>query len=80
MTGVAGHIAGDELVKECSMAKMWHTEMAQRVADTCLQFFGGNGYMLEYPVSRAFMDARVMRIYAGTNEIMKTIIAKHIGL
>ncbi len=46
----------------------------------CLQFFGGYGYMLEYPVSRAYMDARVQRIFAGTNEIMKMIIAKQMGL
>ncbi len=74
------HVSGKYLVKECSMAKLWQTEMAQEVVDTCLQFFGGYGYMLEYPVARAFMDARVQRIYAGTNEIMKIIIAKQMGL
>ena len=77
---VAQHVEGAHLVKECSMAKLWQTEMAQRVVDECLQLFGGYGYMLEYPVSRAFMDARVQRIYAGTNEIMKVIIAKQMGL
>jgi acyl-CoA dehydrogenase len=77
---VAEHIAGKQLVKECSMAKWWTTDTAQEVIDTCLQFFGGYGYMLEYPVTRAFMDARVQRIYAGTNEIMKVIIAKQMGL
>lgn len=77
---VAEHRAGKHLVKECSMAKLWQTEMAQRVVDECLQLFGGYGYMLEYPVSRAFMDARVQRIYAGTNEIMKVIVAKQMGL
>jgi acyl-CoA dehydrogenase len=77
---VAEHVAGKELVKECSMAKWWTTDTAQEVIDTCLQFFGGYGYMLEYPVTRAFMDARVQRIYAGTNEIMKVIIAKRMGL
>jgi acyl-CoA dehydrogenase len=76
----AQHIAGKYLVKECSMAKLWQTEMAQQVIDTCLQFFGGYGYMMEYPVTRAFMDARVQRIYAGTNEIMKVIISKQLGL
>lgn len=79
-TLIAKHVAGEHLVKECSMAKLWQTEMAQRVVDTCLQFFGGYGYMLEYPISRAYMDARVQRIYAGTNEIMKVIIAKQMGL
>ncbi len=74
------HMAGRGLVKECSMAKLWQTEMLGRVVDECLQFFGGYGYMLEYPVTRAFMDARVQRIFAGTNEIMKIIIAKQLGL
>ena len=74
------HVGGDHLVKECSMAKLWQTEMLGRVTDGCLQLFGGYGYMLEYPVTRAFMDARVQRIYAGTNEIMKVIIAKQMGL
>jgi acyl-CoA dehydrogenase len=77
---VAEHIKGKYLVKESSMAKFWTTDMAQEVVDTCLQFFGGYGYMMEYPVTRAFMDARVQRIYAGTNEIMKVIVAKQIGL
>ena len=77
---VAGHVAGEYLVKECSMAKLWHSEMLQRVCDTCLQMYGGYGYMMEYPISRAFVDARVQRIYAGTNEIMKVIIAKQMGL
>jgi len=77
---IAEHIAGKYLVKECSIAKFWSTDMGQEVVDTCLQFFGGYGYMLEYPVARAFMDARVQRIYAGTNEIMKVIVAKQLGL
>jgi acyl-CoA dehydrogenase len=76
----ADHVAGKHLVKECSMAKYWLSDTAQEVIDDCLQFFGGYGYMLEYPVTRAFMDARVQRIYAGTNEIMKVIIAKQMGL
>jgi len=74
------HVAGKHLVKECSMAKLWQTEMLGRVVDECLQFFGGYGYMLEYPITRAYMDARVQRIFAGTNEIMKVIIAKQLGL
>jgi acyl-CoA dehydrogenase len=77
---VAEHIAGKHLVKECSIAKFWITDTSQEVVDTCLQFFGGYGYMLEYNVTRAFMDARVQRIYAGTNEIMKVIVAKQLGL
>jgi acyl-CoA dehydrogenase len=77
---IGEHINGKHLVKECSIAKFWITDMAQQVVDECLQLFGGYGYMLEYPVSRAFMDARVQRIYAGTNEIMKVIVAKQMGL
>lgn len=77
---VEEHMAGKHLVKEASMAKLWQTEMLGEVVDECLQFFGGYGYMLEYPVTRAYMDARVQRIYAGTNEIMKVIIAKQLGL
>jgi len=77
---VAQHVAGKYLVKECSMAKLWQTEMQGRVVDACLQLYGGYGYMLEYPISRAYMDARVQRIYAGTSEIMKVIIAKQMGL
>jgi acyl-CoA dehydrogenase len=74
------HMNGQHLVKEYSMAKLWQTEMLNEVVDECLQFFGGYGYMLEYPVTRAYMDARVQKIYAGTNEIMKVIIAKQLGL
>jgi acyl-CoA dehydrogenase len=77
---VSEHASGKYLVKECSMAKLWQTEMAGQVTDECLQLFGGYGYMLEYPVARAYMDSRVARIYAGTNEIMKTIIAKQMDL
>jgi acyl-CoA dehydrogenase len=77
---IAEHVAGKYLVKECSIAKFWVTDMAQEVVDECLQLFGGYGYMLEYPISRAFVDARVQRIYAGTNEIMKIIVAKQMGL
>jgi acyl-CoA dehydrogenase len=77
---VAEHVTGKDLVTECSLAKFWATDMSQDVIDTCLQFFGGYGFMLEYPVTRAFMDARVQRIYAGTNEIMKVIVAKRLGL
>ena len=62
------------------MAKLWQTEMLARVVDRCLQLFGGYGYMLEYPMPRAYVDARVQRIFAGTNEIMKVIIAQGLGL
>ena len=74
------HMKGEKLVKEVSMAKYWCSDMQFRVADKCLQLFGGYGYMKEYPISRHWTDARLQRIYAGTNEIMKVIIAQQIGL
>jgi acyl-CoA dehydrogenase len=77
---VARHLQGEYLVKECSMAKLYQSDLIGRVADECLQLFGGYGYMLEYPVARAYVDARIQRIFAGTNEIMKVIIAKELGL
>ena len=59
-----------------SMAKYWLTDLQGKIIDRCLQLFGGYGYMEEYPISRMYRDARVMRIYAGTNEIMKVLIAR----
>ena len=59
-----------------SMAKYWLTDLQNKVVDRCLQLFGGYGYMDEYPISRMYRDARVQRIYAGTNEIMKLLIAR----
>jgi len=63
-------------VATAAMAKLSTTEMQGQVADACLQMFGGYGYMMEYPIARAFADARVQRIYGGTSEIMKEIIAR----
>jgi acyl-CoA dehydrogenase len=77
---VADHIEGKNIVVDVSMAKYWTSEMACRVADGCLQLFGGYGYCDEYPISRAWRDTRVMRIFAGTNEIMKVVAAKFMGL
>ena len=65
-------------VTSVSMAKLSSTEMQGRVVDGCLQLFGGYGYMVEYPISMAFVDARVQRIYGGTSEIMKEIISRDI--
>ena len=59
-----------------SMAKMWASEVLGEVADECLQLFGGYGYMLEYPIAHVFADARVQRIYGGTNEIMRELVAR----
>lgn len=63
-----------------SMAKYWTTEMLERVVDQCLQLHGGYGYMTEYPIARAYLDARVQSIYGGTNQIMREIIGRSMGL
>jgi len=77
---IADHMEGRNIVVDVSMAKYWTTEMAMRVADGCLQLHGGYGYCEEYPIARAWRDIRVMQIFAGTNEIMKGIAAKFMGL
>ncbi|TAL39375.1 MAG: acyl-CoA dehydrogenase [Spirochaetes bacterium] len=77
---IKAHMAGKSVVNETCMAKFWVTEMAKRVADRCLQLFGGYGYCTEYPVSRFYVDARVQTIYAGTSEVMKMIVARGLGL
>mgnify|MGYP006165461893 FL=1 len=63
-----------------SMAKYWTTDLQCKVMDECVQLFGGYGYMWEYPITRAYADARVQRIYGGTNEIMKEVISRSMGL
>ncbi len=73
---IARHIDGNLDSVTASMAKYWTTDLQCKVMDECLQFFGGYGYMNEYPISRLYADARVQRIYAGTNEIMKVLIAR----
>ncbi|WP_040748018.1 acyl-CoA dehydrogenase family protein [Nocardia transvalensis] len=73
---VAKHLRGELDVPTAAKAKWWLTEQQCRVADDCLQLFGGYGYMAEYPISRAFTDARIQKIYGGTNEIMKVIIGR----
>ncbi len=70
------HIRGELDIPTVAMAKWWTTDRAMHVADECLQLFGGYGYMTEYPISRMWTDQRVQKIYAGTNEIMKEIIAR----
>ena len=67
-------------VEDAAEAKWWCTEMQGRVMDRCLQLHGGYGYMTEYPISRAYADARITRIYGGTTEIMKEIIGRSLGL
>ncbi|MEY2420716.1 MAG: hypothetical protein QOI95_783 [Acidimicrobiaceae bacterium] len=66
--------------EDAAMAKWWCTELQKRSVDRCLQLFGGYGYMLEYPIARAYADARITTIYGGTTEIMKEIIGKSLGL
>jgi acyl-CoA dehydrogenase len=73
---VERHLAGALDTATASMAKYWLTDLQNTVVDRCLQLFGGYGYMDEYPISRMYRDARVQRIYAGTNEIMKVLIAR----
>ena len=65
---------------DAAMAKWWCTELQKRVVDRCLQLFGGYGYMLEYPIARAYLDARITTIYGGTTEIMKEIVGRSLGL
>ncbi|MRG86132.1 acyl-CoA dehydrogenase family protein [Salinibacillus xinjiangensis] len=77
---ITRHMAGEEIVTEVSMAKWWVTDLARRTATTCMQLYGGYGYMEEYPIARRFRDIPVASIYAGSNEIMKNIIAKNMGL
>jgi acyl-CoA dehydrogenase len=77
---IADHMEGKNIVVDVSMAKYWTTDMACRVADRCVQLHGGYGYCEEYPIARAWRDIRVTRIFAGTNEIMKTIAARFMGL
>lgn len=70
--------AGELDATMAAMVKLWSTELQCRTADECLQLHGGNGYMWEYPIARAYVDARIQRIWAGTSEIMKEIIARDI--
>ncbi len=72
--------AGELTAENAAMAKWWCTELQGRVVDRCLQLHGGYGYMLEYPIARAYADARVTRIYGGANEIMKEIVGRSMGL
>ena len=72
--------AGELTPEEAATAKWWCTDLQGRTADRCLQLFGGYGYMVEYPIARAWADARVTRIYGGANEIMKEIVGRSLGL
>ena len=74
------HDEGELSPADAARLKLFTTEVQGRVIDKCLQVHGGYGYTLEYPIARLYADARVTRIYGGTSEIMKTIIAKDMGL
>jgi alkylation response protein AidB-like acyl-CoA dehydrogenase len=71
---------GEKCIKEASMAKLYASEMVNRVAYNALQIHGGYGYMREYPMERYFRDARIMEIFEGTSEIQRVIIARQLGL
>ena len=77
---IAEHLTGELTAARAARLKWWTTELQVRTADRCLQLHGGYGYMREYSVSRAFVDARIQTIYGGTTEIMKTIVAKDLGI
>ena len=73
---IGQHVEGKLDTTTASMAKYWMTDLTGKLLDRCLQLFGGYGFMEEYPISRMYRDARVLRIYAGTNEIMKLLISR----
>jgi acyl-CoA dehydrogenase len=77
---LAAHARGEELVMEISMAKWWTTDLQKRLTSECLQLHGGYGFMSETPISGDYADAAVQPIYAGSNEIMKVLIARRLGL
>jgi acyl-CoA dehydrogenase len=77
---LAAHVRGQDLVAGASMAKWWTSELQKRLTGECLQLHGGYGFMAEYPISGDYADAAVQSIYAGSNEIMKVIIARKLGL
>jgi len=77
---LTAHVRGDEIVTEVSMAKWWTTDLQKRLTSACVQLHGGYGFMLETPIAEDYADAAVQSIYAGTNEIMKVIIARRMGL
>jgi alkylation response protein AidB-like acyl-CoA dehydrogenase len=74
------HETGELTPADAAKLKLFCTEVSARVIDKCLQLHGGYGYILEYPIARLYADARVTRIYGGTSEVMKTVIAKSLGL
>ncbi|MET9217156.1 MULTISPECIES: acyl-CoA dehydrogenase family protein [unclassified Nocardia] len=78
--GIAAHAAGTLSAVDAAKAKWWSAQVQNEVLDACVQLHGGYGYMREYRVARAWMDARVTKIWAGSNEIMKELIGRDLGL
>jgi alkylation response protein AidB-like acyl-CoA dehydrogenase len=74
------HVRGELTAVEAAMAKWWTTELHKKVVDACVQLHGGYGYMLEYPIAKAYLDTRVETIFGGTTEIMKEIVGRSLGL
>ena len=70
------HLEGTLDAATASMAKIWVSDMQCKVIDKCLQIFGGYGYIMEYPIARMYADARVQKIYGGTNEILKELVGR----
>ncbi|AYJ50266.1 acyl-CoA dehydrogenase family protein [Rhodococcus sp. P1Y] len=77
-SAVDRHVRGELDVKGAAMIKLWCSEQQTEIVDRCLQLHGGYGYMEEYPIARMFVDGRISRIYAGANEVMKDLIARHL--
>jgi alkylation response protein AidB-like acyl-CoA dehydrogenase len=77
---ISEHNAGRFGVTDAAMAKWWTTELQKRVVDACMQLHGGYGYMMEFPIAKAYLDSRVQTIYGGTTEIMKEIIGRSLGV
>src|SRR5690625_5304307 len=77
---IEDHLAGKDIVTKVSMAKYWLTDTSKEIASECMQLHGGYGYMDEYKIARRYRDTPVAAIYAGTNEVMKVIISKNLGL
>ncbi len=77
---VLDHNKGELSAADAAKAKLYTSELEGRVVDTCVQLHGGAGYMDEYPICRMYLNARVSRIYAGSSEVMREIIARSIGL
>jgi long-chain-acyl-CoA dehydrogenase len=77
---VMAHVAGQLTPVQAAKAKWWSAQVQNDILDDCVQLHGGYGYMRESPVARAWMDGRVSKIWAGTNEIMKEIIGRDLGL